>query len=142
MKTRTVLYWASTAVIASSLGTGGITSLSHADSAVAGITALGYPSYFVTLLGLWKVFAVVALLAPRFPRLKEWAYAGIAFDLTGAVFSHLAVGDPMPQVLVPLVLLGIAATSWLLRPPSRRLGSATRAPTPSSTDHGVVDATS
>jgi hypothetical protein len=77
---------------------------------------LGYPAYFVTILGMWKVLGALAILAPRFPRLKEWAYAGIVFDLTGAVFSHVAAGQPVVKVIAPLVLLEIAATSWALRP--------------------------
>jgi hypothetical protein len=84
---------------------------------------LGYPAYFVTILGIWKVLGGLAILAPRRPLLKEWAYAGIAFDLTGAAFSHAAVGQPMVKVIVPLVLLGIAVASWALRPASRRFGS-------------------
>jgi uncharacterized membrane protein YphA (DoxX/SURF4 family) len=87
------------------------------------MAALGYPAYFVTILGAWKLLGGLALLAPRLPRLKEWAYAGIAFDLTGAAFSHAAVGHPAAKVIAPLVILGLAAASWALRPASRRLGS-------------------
>lgn len=88
---------------------------------VRGMVSLGYPVYFVTLIGAWKVLGGLAILAPRLPRLKEWAYAGIAFDLTGATFSQVAVGNPAAKAIVALVLLAIAATSWALRPPSRRL---------------------
>jgi hypothetical protein len=90
---------------------------------VQGVTALGYPVYFLTILGFWKAMGGLAILAPRLPLLKEWAYAGIAFDFTGAAWSHVAVGDPAPKAIVPLVLLLIAVASWALRPPSRRLGS-------------------
>jgi hypothetical protein len=79
------------------------------------MAALGYPGYFVTILGMWKVLGGLAILAPRLARLKEWAYAGIAFDLTGAAFSHAAMGDPVAKVIVPLVLLGFAAASSALR---------------------------
>jgi hypothetical protein len=89
---------------------------------------LGYPAYFVTILGTWKVLGAFSILAPRLPRLKEWAYAGIAFDLTGAAFSHAAMDHPAVKLIVPLVLLGIAAASWALRPPSRMLGAATGEP--------------
>jgi hypothetical protein len=95
---------------------------------VQGIAELGYPAYFVTILGTWKVLGGLAILAPRLLRLKEWAYAGIAFDLTGAAFSHAAMGHPAVKVIAPLVLLGIAAASWALRPPSRVLGAATAEP--------------
>jgi len=78
------------------------------------------------------VLGGLAILAPRLPRLKEWAYAGIAFDLIGAAISHAAMGDPAAKVIVPLVILGIAAASWALRPASRRLGAATGEPAPAT----------
>jgi hypothetical protein len=81
--------------------------------------ALGYPAYFLTILGVWKVLSAPALLAPRLPRLKEWAYAGIFFDLTGAAASHAFSGESPGKIAAPLVLLLIAAASWALRPPSR-----------------------
>jgi uncharacterized membrane protein YphA (DoxX/SURF4 family) len=81
--------------------------------------ALGYPLYFLTILGTWKVLGAAALLAPRLPRLKEWAYAGIFFDLTGAAISHAFSGDPAGKVATPLVFLLLAGASWALRPPAR-----------------------
>jgi uncharacterized membrane protein YphA (DoxX/SURF4 family) len=85
------------------------------------ITHLGYPSYFMTVLGIWYVLAGLALLAPRFPRLKEWAYAGLVFNYTGAAASHLAVGDGVVMLVGPIVFTGLVAASWALRPSSRRL---------------------
>jgi hypothetical protein len=73
------------------------------------------------ILGLWKVAGAGAILLPRTPLLKEWAYAGIVFDLTGAAASHAFSGDPPSNVITPLVILGLAAASWALRPASRRL---------------------
>lgn len=122
MNARNAGYWTTTTLIALAFLTGGAAYLLRVTPTVQGMAALGYPAYFVTLLGIWKVLGGLAILAPRLPRLKEWAYAGIAFDLTGASFSHAAVGDPAAKVIVPLVLLGIAAASWALRPASRRLG--------------------
>ena len=90
--------------------------------------SLGYPIYFATILGAWKVLGGFAIVAPRFPRLKEWAYAGVAFDLTAATFSHVAMGHSAAEAIVPIVLLGIAAVSWHLRPASRRLGAETLEP--------------
>lgn len=119
-------YWTTTILIALAFLTGGAAYLVRANAPVQGIAALGYPAYFVTVLGTWKVLGGLAILAPRLPRLKEWAYAGIAFDLTGAAFSHAARGDPILKVIVPLVLLGIAAASWALRPASRMLGGAAK----------------
>jgi hypothetical protein len=95
---------------------------------MAGLAELGYPAYFVPLLGLWKVLGGLAILAPRLPRLKELAYAGIAFDLTGAAVSHVAIGHPAAKAIAPLVILGIAAASWALRPASRILVPATGEP--------------
>src|SRR5262249_44407516 len=85
------------------------------------ITHLGYPPYFMTILGVWYVLAGVALVASRFPRLKEWAYAGLFFNCTGAVASHLAAGDPARTLIGPIVFTGLVVASWALRPSSRRL---------------------
>ena len=83
----------------------------------------GYPSYFLVILGVWKLLGAVALAIPRFPRLKEWAYAGVLFDLTGAVASQLASGlIDAGTMAYPIVMAGLAVASWALRPPSRRLG--------------------
>jgi len=117
-------YWTTTILIALALFSGGAAYLFRAEAPLRGMAELGYPAYFVTILGMWKVLGALAILAPRFPRLKEWAYAGIVFDLTGAVFSHVAAGQPVVKVIAPLVLLEIAATSWALRPAARRLGAA------------------
>jgi uncharacterized membrane protein YphA (DoxX/SURF4 family) len=85
------------------------------------IDRLGYPPYFLVILGIWKLLGAVALLVPRFPRLKEWAYAGVVFNYTGAVASHLAAGFIDAGALVFLTLMmGITVASWSLRPPSRR----------------------
>ena len=87
------------------------------------MTALGYPSYFMTILGAAKLLGVAAVLAPGLPLLKEWAYAGFAFNLIGAVATHIAVADPIGEWLPPLVLLGLGAASYVLRPASRRLAA-------------------
>ena len=91
--------------------------------AVAGIVKLGYPVYFVVLLGVWKVLGAVAILAPRVPRLKEWAYAGIVFDLTGAAVSHAASGSSVGNVVGPALFAVPALVSWALRPESRTVGT-------------------
>lgn len=129
MNKHSAFYWTTTTLIALAFLSGGAAYLFRADVPLRGMAELGYPAYFVTILGIWKVLGGLAILAPRFPRLKEWAYACIVFDLTGAAFSHAAVGQPAVKAIVPLVLLGIAAASWALRPASRRLGAATLAPT-------------
>jgi DoxX-like family len=88
------------------------------------LPSIGYPLYFGVLIGVWKVLGGVAIVAPRLARLKEWAYAGIFFDLTGAAVSHAASGDAAANVIVPLVLAGLAMASWSLRPQSRKLPDA------------------
>jgi hypothetical protein len=86
---------------------------------------LGYPLYFFRILGFWKVLGAIAILVPRFPRLKEWAYAGIFFDLTGAAASVAAVGGYGAyafHVITPLIIAGLTVASWALRPESRTIG--------------------
>jgi hypothetical protein len=82
---------------------------------------LGYPIYFLTILGIWKLLGVVALLSPKFPLLKEWAYAGFFFTLSGAAISHIAMGDSPSEWTISLFLLIMTITSWYFRPADRRL---------------------
>jgi uncharacterized membrane protein YphA (DoxX/SURF4 family) len=125
-KARNVVYWTTTVLIAFFIGGGGLAQVAHVKGTVDGfVHILGYPAYFVTILGVWKVLGPIAILVPRFPRLKEWAYAGIFFDLTGAAASSAAVGGYGPyafHVLVPLFLALLTVASWALRPPSRVIG--------------------
>jgi hypothetical protein len=114
-------YWLTTGVFGVAMAAGGTMNLLHADIQKESIAALGYPEYLMTILGTAKLLGVVALLIPGVPLLKEWAYAGFTFDLLGASASHAFVGDPPMEILLPLVILGIAATSYQLRPPTRRL---------------------
>jgi uncharacterized membrane protein YphA (DoxX/SURF4 family) len=118
---RTIAYWVTTVLIVFVLGAGGVGDLLRPPQVVELITHLGYPAYVCVILGVWKVLAVIALLAPRTPRLKEWAYAGIVFDFTGAAASHIAVGDSAGDIASPVILTLIAAASWALRPSSRHL---------------------
>lgn len=121
MKAKSAVYWASTGLLAFALLGAGFADFTHAPDMVKGMTHLGYPLYFLTILGSWKMLGAVAILAPGFARLKEWAYAGFTFTFTGALFSHLSAGDPLTQAAPPVVLLIVAATSWALRPESRKL---------------------
>jgi uncharacterized membrane protein YphA (DoxX/SURF4 family) len=116
------LYWTSTVLLAAVLLLGGVMDLLRAPAVVQPITALGYPPYLASILGVWKLLGAAAIAAPGLPRLKEWAYAGVLFDLSGAALSHAMSGDPAAKVAVPLVLLAIAAVSWAFRPATRRLG--------------------
>ncbi|WP_353181523.1 DoxX family protein [Parapedobacter lycopersici] len=85
------------------------------------LTHLGYPAYILTLLGIWKILGVIAFLIPKFPLLKEWAYAGIFFTVTGALYSHIASGDTFNLILPSLLYLVLIAISWYFRPSDRKI---------------------
>jgi len=122
MKTKGIVYWVTTAFLAFVLLSGGAAELARRRENVEGLVHLGYPLYFVTIIGVWKVLGAIALLVPRFPRLKEWAYAGIFFNITGAAVSHAVCGDAAWHVIVTLVFAALAVVSGALRPQSRTLG--------------------
>jgi len=82
---------------------------------------LGYPIYIITLLGVWKILGVAAVLIPKFPLLKEWAYAGFFFAMTGAMFSHIASGDSVSAIFPSLLLLVLTVLSWYFRPAERKI---------------------
>jgi hypothetical protein len=92
-----------------------------APPGVYGITYLGYPIYFLTILGIWKILGVVALLIPKYPLLKEWAYAGFFFVMSGAVWSHIALGDTVNEIFPSLLLLILTVVSWYFRPADRKI---------------------
>ena len=121
MNARTIGYWVCTALVALAMLSGGAGELMRWPDVVQGMIHLGYPVYFLTILGVWKVLGAIAILVPGFALVKEWAYAGILFDLTGATASHVASGDDVRHVATPLVIAAIAVASWALRPASRRL---------------------
>jgi uncharacterized membrane protein YphA (DoxX/SURF4 family) len=99
----------------------GIANVVHAPHVAQDMAHLGYPRYFSTILGVWKVLAALAVAAPSFPRLKEWAYAGMMFDLTGAAISRAVAKDGASGVIPPLVVAGLVIVSWWLRPDARVL---------------------
>lgn len=113
MDAKTIGYWLSTGLFALALGASGVAYLAGAMTETLG--HLGYPVHFVYLLGTWKVLGAVALIVPVLPRVKEWAYAGFFFNLTGAIVAHVATNEPGAAV-PPLVLLGVLAASYFLRP--------------------------
>ena len=120
-RTRTIAYWAATILGPASFVVGGTLFLARGDQQVAVLAHLGYPAYLLTILGLWKWLGAIAIVAPGLPLLKEWAYAGFFFDLTGAAASHAFAGDGAGQVLPPLVFLLLVMASWALRAASRGL---------------------
>lgn len=115
-----IIYWIATAWLALGMLSTGIVQLIKMKEEVAVITQLGYPTYFLTLLGIWKILGVVAILVPRSPLLKEWAYAGFFFAMTGAVFSHIASGSAASELFGPLLLLVLTAVSWFFRLTGRK----------------------
>lgn len=123
-KIKTVAYWVTTVLGPSSFVIGGMLSLAQTDQVVTGLHHLGYPAYFASILGLWKLLGAIAITVPGLPRVKEWAYAGFAFDLTAAAMSHASVGDSTAEIVGPLVFLALVAASWALRPASRKLTAA------------------
>jgi hypothetical protein len=123
VKTKSRSYWVITALVAFFIGSGGLAELARVPGNVQGLVRLGYPTYFATIIGFWKVLGAIAILAPRFPRLKEWAYAGIFFNMTGAAATGLFAHSATWHVMVDLVLATLVVASWALRPPSRRLDS-------------------
>jgi hypothetical protein len=123
MKTKSIAYWTTTGLVAFFIGGGGGAQIWQYHANPHGVVPLlGYPMYFFAILGVWKVLGAIAILVPRFPRLKEWAYAGIFFDLTGAAASCAAVGAYAFHVIAPLIIAGFTVASWALRPPSRVIG--------------------
>jgi DoxX-like family len=125
-RSKQIVYWIMTGLVAFFIGGGGLSQIWQYKSNPHGVVPLlNYPMYFFLILGIWKALGAIAILAPRFPRLKEWAYAGIFFDLTGAAASCAAVGGYGAygfHVLAPLVITVFLMLSWWLRPPSRVLG--------------------
>jgi len=119
MKYRTISYWTCTVVVAFMFVSGGICYVIGLPPVVEGVLHLGYPRYFVTLLGVWKVHGGIAILLPGFPRLKEWAYAGMIFDLTAAAVSSAATGNAWWHILAPLSVAALVVASWALRPSDR-----------------------
>ncbi len=124
-KTKSIVYWTTTILVAFFM-TGGVAQLAQYRANPHGVVPeLGYPMYFFAILGVWKVLGAIAILVPRYPRLKEWAYAGIFFDLTGAATSCAWVGGYGAygfHVIAPLAIAGLLVASWALRPPSRKIG--------------------
>ena len=123
---KTIAYWIATALTAFVFLSGGVADVLRPDFALQGMTHLGYPPYFMVILGVWKVLGGIVILSPGGGRLKEWAYAGMFFDLSGAAASHAFTGDPINKVIAPLIIILIVVASWALRPTSRRMDESLR----------------
>lgn len=124
---RRTAYWIATIVAAMLFLVPGAANLVRVPHIAQDMAHLGYPGYFMSILGTWKILAALAILVPRFPRLKEWAYAGMIFDLTGAAISRAVLEDGTAAVLIPLCIAAVVVASWAMRPPERRLSGPVRA---------------
>lgn len=120
-KRNKIIYWVSTIWLALGMVSTGLVQILKMDEEVSRMAQLGYADYFLTILGVWKILGVVALLIPKWPLLKEWAYAGFFFAMSGAVFSHLARGSQASEFFGPVLLLVLIVVSWYFRPANRKL---------------------
>jgi hypothetical protein len=123
-KRNKIIYWIATLWLALGMVSTGIVQLLKIKEEVEMMHQLGYPRYFLTLLGIWKILGVITILIPKYPLLKEWAYAGFFFAMSGAVFSHLAIGDDLIALFGPVLLLVLIVVSWYFRPAERKVLSS------------------
>src|SRR5690606_7854189 len=115
------MYWIASIWLALGMTSTGIVQLIRNDEEIAVFEELGYPAYLMSILGVWKILGVVAILIPGFPLVKEWAYAGFFFVMSGAAVSHLAAGHGFAELFGPLLLILLTITSWYFRPESRKM---------------------
>lgn len=120
-KRNKIIYWIATIWLALGMLSTGMVQLLKVKSETDFIINLGYPAYFLAILGISKIVGVVIVLIPKFPLLKEWAYAGFFFTMSGAIFSHIASGSAISEILPPVLLLVLTAVSWYFRPVSRKI---------------------
>ncbi|HEX2845213.1 MAG TPA: DoxX family protein [Chitinophagaceae bacterium] len=120
-KRNKIIYWISTIWLALGMVSTGIVQLFRVKKDVDFIIQMGYPDYFLTIIGAWKILGAVAVLIPKFTLLKEWAYAGFFFIMSGAVFSHIASGNSMNEIFPAVLLLALTVISWYFRPANRKI---------------------
>jgi hypothetical protein len=120
-KRNKIIYWVATIWLSLGMVSTAIVQLIQNKEEAAMMARLHYPLYLLTIIGVWKILGVIAVLIPKFPLVKEWAYAGFFFCMSGAIFSHIAVGDPMSEILPPLLLLVLTVVSWYFRPAERKV---------------------
>ncbi|MBC7426472.1 MAG: DoxX family protein [Bacteroidia bacterium] len=120
-KRNKIIYWIATLWLALGMVSTGIVQIIKMKEEVEMMNRLGYPLYFMTILGIWKLLGVIAILIPKYPLLKEWAYAGFFFAMSGAVFSHFACGDAAKEYFGPVLLLILTIVSWYYRPTDRKV---------------------
>jgi uncharacterized membrane protein YphA (DoxX/SURF4 family) len=123
-KTKKIIYWVATLWLSLGMVSTAVIQLTkgkEGPGAVNAMIQLGYPGYFLTIIGVWKILGVVAVLIPKFPLLKEWAYAGFFFMMSGAIVSHVSSGSATIEIFPALLLLTLTVVSWYLRPVDRRI---------------------
>ena len=124
-KRNKIIYWIATIWLSLGMVSTGVVQLlklkGNGPGSLESMTHLGYPVYFVTLLGIAKILGVIALLIPKFPLLKEWAYAGFFFMMSGAIFTHIAAGNSISEIFPSLLLLILTVVSWYFRPADRKI---------------------
>jgi len=120
-KRNKIIYWIATLWLSLGMTATGIVQLIQNKDEVAMFSRLGYPMYLLVIIGVWKMLGVIAVLAPKFPLVKEWAYAGFFFVMTGAVISHLAINDAPKELFGPILLIVLTIVSWYFRPANRKL---------------------
>ena len=118
-----IIYWISTVWLALGMLSSSIVQLLNVKEEVEMITHLGYPIYFTKIIAVWKILGLIALFIPKFPRLKEWAYAGFFFAMSGAAISHIVSGDRFGDIAPSLLLLTLTVVSWYFRPANRKIVS-------------------
>lgn len=122
MKRNKIIYWIATVWLSLGMTSSAIVQLVRIPEGVEAITKLGFPTYLMTILGVWKVLGVIAILAPRYPVLKEWAYAGFFFVTSGALVSHIVMKESFGDTFPSILLLTLTVVSWYFRPESRKVG--------------------
>lgn len=120
-KRNKIIYWIATIWLSLGMLSTGIVQLLKTEDEVNKMTELGYPLYFLTIIGVWKILGVVAILIPKFPLLKEWAYAGFFINMSGAIISHLMSGSEAKEIFGPALLLVLTIISWYFRPVDKKL---------------------
>lgn len=120
-KRNKIIYWVVTIFLSFGMTAGGVQQMFQIGGYNEIVSALGYPLYFLTILGTWKILGVITILVPKFPLLKEWAYAGFFFAMSGAAISHLAVGQSFVEAVPSLILLLATVLSWYFRPADRKI---------------------
>ena len=125
-KRNKIIYWIATIWLSLGMMSTGIVQLINMKEEVQYMLDMGYPAYFLTIIGAWKMLGVITILLPRFPLLKEWAYAGFFFIASGALLSHIAVGNPAVELFGPSLLLVLTIISWYFRPANRKINLATK----------------